>query len=487
MTEETPGLRPEEQAKKHVAERLDRAGLLYSGKVVTDHSKRMLKPPPAVSKYAGTEYVLASEPPRVDFGIIPVQPVFFSKSPVDSQSTNSNEAGPWACWSQANYDTRTGKFYSCIGDHGKYGGHIFPVEYDPAARTARCLPEINRTLGRGVSIFTDGKVHGWLDFYQSKHLENQHLWFCTYWAKYPEPDEEDYASGYTGGHIMSCDPLTGNYVDYGVPLKRASWPYHRMDTTRGIMYAVGMFSEFLAWDVNEQRTLWAGYLPDGMAWYVRALLIEEETGMVYCSNAHQRDPERHFLKYDPFKNRFSILECHVPATSSPPSELDRDMGTYAPMRAHTAHRGPDGLFWCATLSGQLFTFDPVKEEIVDRGPNWCGQQRYTASMARSPGGRYVYYAPGAHGHGYSDGSPLIQYDTRTGTRKVLVFFFPYYFEKYGYTAGGTFSIKLDEKGERLFMVWNGAFVEHEGDVLRGDVFGQCSVMLVHIPENERPE
>ena len=36
-------------------------------------------------------------------------------------------------------------------------------------------------------------------------------------------------------------------------------------------------------------------------------------------------------------------------------------------------------------------------------------------MERSPGGRYLYYMPGAHGHGYSDGSPLIQYDTETGT------------------------------------------------------------------------
>lgn len=480
-------LRPEEAERKRVAERLDTAALLYTGKAVTDRTRRMLKPPPGFTERAGPEYVIASEPPRVDFAVIPADPMFFSASPVASRSEKSNEAGPWACWSQATFDSRTGRFYSCIADHGKYGGHIYPVEYDPAAKTVRCLPEINRALGRGLSTFTDGKVHGWLDLYPTSRTQRPHLWFCTYWAKYPEPDEEDYASGYSGGHIMSCDPLTGDYVDYGVPLKRASWPFHRLDTKRGILYAVGMFSEFLAWDVNAQRTLWAGYLPDGMAWYVRAFLIDEETGMVYCANGHERDPERHFLKYNPFTNRFSRLACHVPATTSPPSELDRDLGPYAPMRAHTAHRGPDGLFWCVTLSGQLFTFDPVTEEIVDKGPNWCGQQRYTGSMARSPGGRYLYYAPGAHGHGYSDGSPLIQYDTRTGTRKVLAFFFPHYFEKYGYTAGGTFSIRLDENGERLFMVWNGAFVEHNGERLSGDVFGNCSVMCVAIPETERRE
>ena len=60
--------------------------------------------------------------------------------------------------------------------------------------------------------------------------------------------------------------------------------------------------------------------------------------------------------------------------------------------------------------------------------------------------------------------------------------FPYYMEKYGYTAGGTFSIKLDDKGKRLFILWNGAFVEHSDD--KTDTFGQCSVMVVNIPASE---
>ena len=106
-------------------------------------------------------------------------------------------------------------------------------------------------------------------------------------------------------------------------------------------------------------------------------------------------------------------------------------------------------------------------------------------MDRSPGGRYIYYLPGAHGHGYTDGSPVVQYDTKTDIKKVIAFMYPYYYDKYGYTPGGTFSIKLDERGERLFILWNGAFVEHTGK--GGDTFGQCSVMVVNIPESERIE
>ena len=476
-----------EQAEKEVGDRLDTAGLRYTGKVVVDKDARMLEPPEVVAAYAGTEYVLAQEPPEVEFAVLPVEPLYLRASPVKSKSDKSNDPSPWANWGQSAYDVRTGKFYSTVGDDGKYDAHLYIIEYDPKTKTVRTLPEVNKVLGRTERMFGEGKIHGWLDWYQSEHLNRPHLWFCTYWVKYTEPDEEDFQNGYDGGHIMSCDPLTGDMVDYGVPVKRSSWPYHRVDTKRGIMYAVGMFGEFLAWDINAQRTLWAGYLPKGMGWWERALMIDEETGMVYTTNRDsETDPEHHFIKYDPAKNRFFQLDCHVPATTGTASRKGGAPGTYSPMRAQTAQRGPDGLFWGVTNGGQLFTFDPMEEEIVDKGPNWVGEQRYTCSMARSPGGRYLYYVPGAHGHGYSDGSPVIQYDTQTGVKKVLAFMFPYYLEKYGYTPGGTFSIKLDDKGERLFILWNGDFVEH-GEELKGDTFGRCSLMLIHIPASEREE
>jgi len=476
---------PKQQKAKEVAERLDKHGLLYTGKVVVDKDPKMLEPIESVAEFAGKDYVIAKEPPEIEFAIIPAIPLFLGETPVKSNSKISNKPGPWSNWSQANFDTRTGKFYSAIGDHAKYDAHILLVEYDPATKTVRCLPEVNKVLGRTQDQFMEGKIHGWLDFYKSKDIDKEHLWYCTYWAKYPEPDEVDYATGYDGGHIMSYDVITGDIVDYGVPMKRASWPYHRVDTKRGIMYAIGMECEFLAWDINEQQTKWAGYLPPGMRWNNRAIIIDEESGMVYTSNHDtDADPERHILKYDPFKNRIYKLDSHMPTTKGKSSR--GATGGYSPMRAQTRQRGPDGLFWCSTSSGQLFTFDPETEEVVDQGVNWPGIQRYTCSMDRSPGGRYVYYLPGAHGHGYSDGSPVIQLDTKTGVRKVLAFMFPYYYEKYGYTHGGTFSIKLDDKGERLFILWNGAFVEH----IKGknsDTFGQCSVTVVNIPASERVE
>ena len=89
-----------------------------------------------------------------------------------------------------------------------------------------------------------------------------------------------------------------------------------------------------------------------------------------------------------------------------------------PMRAQTRKLGPDGLFWCVTSGGQLFTFDPKKEEIIDKGRNWPGAQTYACSMDRSPGGRYVYYLPGAHGHGQADFAGLRHHQPADSPRHV---------------------------------------------------------------------
>lgn len=466
-----------EARKKATAERLDKRKLLGTARIVSDRDDAMLRAPETVRPFLGRGLAVAKEAPRVEFGIVPVKPAFFAAPPA------GNQVGPWSNWSQAVFFSRTDRFYSSLGDHGAYDAHIYIVEFDPAAGAVRCLPEVNAVLGRTRNEFNEGKIHGWLDFYPPG---SSALWFCTYWAKYPEPEEKDFATGYDGGHIMSLDVLSGDIVDYGVPLERASWPYHRVDTRRGIMYAVGMFGEFLAWDIKEQKTLWAGYLPEGMRWWNRAILIDEETGFVYTSNQSPADPDLHLLRYDPARNRFFKLDAAMPA--GPPVKPGAEPAK-SQMRAQTAARGPDGLFWAVTLNGELFSFDPVAERIVDRGENWPGVMRYTCSMARSPKGRYVYYLPGAHGRSAVEGAAVVQYDTLTGAKKALAFLHPFYFDTYGYTMGGTFSIALDDRGERLFILMNGAFIdpEEQAGLETPDVFGQAAVLLVHIPAGERVE
>ncbi len=460
-------LMAKEAERKTAADKLDTAGLLSSARVVTDSDPRMLVPPESVAALDGKDFTVAKVPPVIEFAIAPVEPKFFSEPP------EGNKVGPWSNWSQGVYFPDTGKFYSSAGDHGGYNAHLYIIEYDPAGKTVRCLPEINKVLGRTPERFGDGKIHGWLGFYGGPHL-----WFATYWAKYPEPAEVDYATGYGGGYLMSVNVRTGEITDYGVPLERASWPYHHIDSKRGMLFAVGRTNEFLAWDMKTQRTRFAGYLPDGLEWGHRSMLVDEVTGNAYSCNTHESDPDMHFIKYDTARNRFFKLDCSIPK--------QQRNGQTAYLRAHTRHRGPDGLFWCVSQQGELFTFDPEREVIEDKGLLWPGAQTYVASLDRSPGGRYLYFVPGAHGGGWAEGAPIVQYDTRTGARKVIAFPFPYYREKYGYITGGTYSAVLDDKGERLCILWNGAFTDIKPNG-KADTFGHCSVMLVHIPESERRE
>ena len=155
-------------------------------------------------------------------------------------------------------------------------------------------------------------------------------------------------------------------------------------------------------------------------------------------------------------------------------------GKYDHMRAQTRHRGPDGLFRGVSNTGNFFTFDPDKDEIIDKGINWPGNNRYCCSVGKSPGGRYIYYQVMT----YTDGSPVIRLDTKTGKRKVIAFMCPFYYEKYGYIPTGPYSLKPGDKGEKLFILLNGTFREYKYDP-GVERFVHCAVMLVHIPESER--
>ena len=71
-----------EQKKKEVAERLDKAGLLYTGKVVVDENAKMLEPMEHIKKFVGSDIVIAKTPPKVEFAVVPVDPMLDRKSVV---------------------------------------------------------------------------------------------------------------------------------------------------------------------------------------------------------------------------------------------------------------------------------------------------------------------------------------------------------------------------------------------------------------------
>ena len=482
-------LSPEEEDRKRIAETGDaRSLMMNNGKAVTDETDEFLTPPENVKKALSGKLIVAKVPPRIDFAIIPYQNRYFPPM------TGDRKIGPWSSWGQAGYHAAQDKFYGAAGDHGWYNPNLHLVEYDAAKAKAGCLSELNTVLGRKPEEFGEAKIHGYPDVYKSPNLPGEHLWFCTYWCRYPEPLDHDFESGYTGGHIMSYDLKEGSYVDYGVPVERASWPYHRVDRRRGILYAVGMFGEFLAWDIDRERIKWAGYPPSGMKWFNRCLMIDEDSGMVYSNNS--LSASQNLLMYDPHRNRFTETEIKMPK--------NRQYQATVPLRCHTRTRDPQGKFWGLTALGDLFSFDPEGKKIQVKKRLWPLDDAYSVSMDMSPGGRYLYFGIASHGRGYPYGSPILQHDLATGKTKILAFLHPYYYKKYGYVSGGSYSFKLDDRGERLFMIWNGDFTELErletqrknynAENIKNwsvpsphDAFGHCSTFLVHIPGEERRE
>jgi hypothetical protein len=85
--------------------------------------------------------------------------------------------------------------------------------------------------------------------------------------------------------------------------------------------------------------------------------------------------------------------------------------------------------------------------------------------------------PGAHGGSEADGSPVIQFDTKTRTKKVIAFLHPFYQSKYGVTPKDTYSAAVDPKGDKLYITWNASRGSRAWDC--------CALAVIHIPESER--
>ncbi len=234
---------------------MDKEKLLASFKVVEDKSEKMLQAPGNIARFVGRDLVMAKEPPAVEFAVVPAKPLFFAEPPA------GNHVGPWSNWSQAVFHAKTGKFYSSVGDHGAYDAHTYIVEYDPASKTVRCLPEINHVLGRTAAVFGEGKIHGWLDFYPQG---SSNLWFCTYWAKYPEPEEQDLRHGLRRRPHHEPERRDRRHRRLRRARSRGP-PILTIASTPSAASCMPSACSASSWPGTStpRRPLWAGYLPDG--------------------------------------------------------------------------------------------------------------------------------------------------------------------------------------------------------------------------------
>ena len=110
-----------------------------------------------------------------------------------------------------------------------------------------------------------------------------------------------------------------------------------------------------------------------------------------------------------------------------------------------------------------------------------GKQSYVTSIDAGPKGRYLYFSAGAHGGAINDGTPVVQYDTQTKKKTIIVKLHPFYKDKYGYSPDGTFGSAVSPDGSMVFVGWNGNRTGNLGS----KYWDTCAMTVIHVPASMR--
>jgi len=398
--------------------------------VVTDTTEAFLRPPPGLRP--GVR--IARTPPTVDFAFYPGQ---------------EYPGQPWSVWGDGS--VARGKYYSAIGDHLSPKGTARVFEYDPERRTLRMLVDLRSFLERSGALadgmnYTPGKIHcriemgsdGWL--YYAGHRGS--------------PRTTNDAHGFRGDWIFRTHPVTGKTEIVAThPVPKHVIPMGMLDPERMLFYggtapgsdAEKQSEQLFVYDLRARKVLLTA--DDGPKRYA---ILSRSTGRFYWNG-----------------------RCY-----DPPTGTIRPCPAVPEVRSATAET-PQGIVYGTTdRSAEIWAFDLRTERLTRLGNAAVGSQEYITSLDADPTGRYLYFVAGAHGRAAEEGTPVVQFDVRTRTSKVIAFLHPFYFERYGYTPDGTFSSALDEKGERLFVTWNGMRRGARG-------WECCALTVIQIPPSER--
>jgi hypothetical protein len=404
--------------------------------VITVTSDDFLKPPATLRE--GVK--IAKTAPTVDFLYYPCQ---------------TYPGNIWSNWGDGL--AVNGKYYSSIGDHKAPDGNAFVYEYDPASKVLRLLVDIVQLIKQMMGMYTPGKVHSRIDM-----GKDGWLYFSTHRGSGTVTKDDKY--GFKGDWILRCDPKTGKseVVAHG-PIPKHCIPTGLLDPDRMIFYggtAGGATPEvqFLVYDVTKRQVIYS--CTEGPS---RAMIFAKSTGNIYYVPGRE-DEVGEVVRFDPRK-------------ATDPVKIGVSLGLRA-----ASEESPQGIVYTVSKSkgggdSELFAFNTKTEKAEPLGNAAVGVNTYITTLDLDPSGRYLYYVPGAHGGSQKDNTAVVQYDTKTKTRKVIAFLHPHFEEKFGATLVGTYSVAVDPKGDKLYVTWN---------VSRGSrAWDSCALMVIHIPESER--
>ena len=418
--------------------------------IVTDRSETFLKPVGAMQPGV----TVAKTPPTVDFLYYPGQ---------------TYPGNPWSNWGDSL--AVDGKYYASIGDHHSLGdkasatrsGNALLFEYDPAKRQVRQLADVGKLLNLPVGHYTPGKIHSRID-----RGDDGWLYYATYRGGHSSLPQYHYE----GDWILRTHPGSGkSEVVARGPVPKHGIQTGILDPTRMIYYGgtrAGSLSPigknrapndelFFAYDVRAKKLLHASPKRSCWPWPILA----RSTGRVYYVEG--LGEERAVMRYDPAKGGGPVK------IEGPPR-----------FEGASTDETTQGFIYIAALDPprSIWSLNTRTEEFRELGPACIGDAlRVSATIDVDPTGRYLYYTPGAHGGSEVDGTPIVQFNVKTGARKVIAFLNPFYQERYGCILRGTYSMAMDPTGERLYVTWN---------VSRGTkVWDSCALTVIHIPASER--
>lgn len=418
--------------------------------------EKLLEVPPKVSAAvkAGTAapFTVASIPPTVEIQL-------------------HEQLGPgaaarrlWSSWGDICVAS-DGQVFCAIGDHGQDrdgDARCFIYAWNPQSRRLKQVVDMNRVVPPRQGQPAWSKVHAKLD----EGADGRIYFSCTLndgnRARDPKYGFHDELPG---GQLYAFDPRTNETtVVASLPPRRCT-ATSLLDRERNLWWCnleAGEGNALFGIDLASRKVVYQG--PDGQVASNRAFALLQDGRILFNGKAG-----------------LCLLDPASGTVTETASQLRNSPG----MRAASRESKQGHIFGVTHISNQLFRYTPRNDELKLLGTNWLSGE-YTTVCELSPDERFLYFLPGAHGKAWQYGTPVIQYDIASGTRKVLAFLAPAIEQAGDYVPAGTYGMKLSPDGGTLFVNFNG----HPADSLRPakmkpNGFGLTAFAVIEIPPEER--
>ena len=405
------------------------------------------------TKPGGAEYTMAKTPPTVRLA-------FHDKLGPDAANRRL-----WSSWGDICVAS-DGRAYSAVGDHGDDAGgdaRCFIYSWDPQRQVLEQVVDVNAHLPDTKPHSKWSKIHAKID-----EGPDGKIYYSGTFNDGNKAGTEKYhfSEKVPGGQLYRYDPSSGkSEVFANLPPRRVT-ATSLVDPERGLWWCnleAGEGQALFALDFKTGKPAFQS--PDGTVGFNRNFALGRD-GTIWFNG-----PET-LMKYDPAKKAIVATKTVFP---------DASPG----MRCSTHESKAGEIYGITHKTSMLFRLKTADGTVELLGPNWLAGS-YTAVCAMSPDEKFVYFLPGSHGGAFKDGTPVVQYDIKSGQRKVLAFLAAACEKELDYVPAGTYGMKMSADGSKIYVNFNGHPTEKNRPAkMKPTGFGLTAFAEIEIPASER--